>query len=72
MTIWPLFSFLRSFCNVWGLFCIIWGLFIFFGGIFLGEKPWGHFCFFWGSFYIFWGKKSGGNFVFFGVIFGFS
>jgi hypothetical protein len=70
MTIWPLFSFLRSFCNVWDLFCIIrgGGGGLYFLGVFLyflGEEPRGHFI-------IFWGEKSRGNFVFFGWIFGFS
>jgi len=32
------FSFLKSFCNIWGYFFI-----------FLGEKSWGHFCTFWGG-----------------------
>jgi hypothetical protein len=67
ITIWPLFSFLRSFCNVWGLFCIIWGGFLYF----LRGKTVEQFLYFLGGFCIFWGEKIGGDFVFFGGIFGF-
>jgi hypothetical protein len=53
MTICPLFSFLRSYFNVWGLFCIIWGYFC----IFLGEKPW--------EIFVFFGAKKAGQFCIF-------
>jgi hypothetical protein len=56
MTIWPLFSFLRSFGNVWGLFCIIWGLF----GII-----WGLFGIIWGVFLNFFRGKTVGLFLYF-------
>ncbi len=55
MTIRPLISFLRLFCNSCVLFCFIRGYFC----IFLGEEPWGHFC-------IFWGEKLGAILYFLG------